>query len=244
MEVIMKCPSFWISGAASLVLLLSASSGQAQSCLAQLQPLKPVNVICQNAVLSCVCAGTNCHWVWGCPAANPFGVALSAPQITTDPSIILGYKPGKVESPLDLQQKAVDTLIQIQTLKNLQQQNQMMERMNETPPTPSSFIPDPPHPTAPPPAAAPATGEERWQAIKTSARQRYPDWDAVAASASMEKLPLTGTMEVAIMESDFGPDLLYWLAKHPEECRRIAGLSPVSSARELGRIEERIQPAP
>ena len=156
MEVIMKCPSFWISGAASLVLLLSASSGQAQSCLAQLQPLKPVNVICQNAVLSCVCAGTNCHWVWGCPAANPFGVALSAPQITTDPSIILGYKPGKVESPLDLQQKAVDTLIQIQTLKNLQQQNQMMERMNETPPTPSSFIPDPPHPTAPPPAAAPA----------------------------------------------------------------------------------------
>jgi hypothetical protein len=82
-----------------------------------------------------------------------------------------------------------------------------------------------------------------WMAKLDSARKRYSDFEAVTASAEAEKLQLTPAMQQAILESEYGADLAYWLGKRPEECRRIAALSalsPLSAARELGRIEERI----
>lgn len=46
--------------------------------------------------------------------------------------------------------------------------------------------------------------------------------------------------ERIILESESGPELLYELAKNPEEAKRICSLSPLAAARELGKIEARL----
>jgi hypothetical protein len=52
-------------------------------------------------------------------------------------------------------------------------------------------------------------------------------------------------MAEAIIESEKGAEVLYHLGSHPDEAKRIAMLSPLAAARELGRIEARLSmPAP
>ena len=50
-------------------------------------------------------------------------------------------------------------------------------------------------------------------------------------------IPMSQAMVDAAMGSDKGPDVLYYLAKHPDEARLVAQLSPLDAAREMGRIE-------
>ena len=40
-----------------------------------------------------------------------------------------------------------------------------------------------------------------------------------------------------MLESEHGAEILYHLAKHPAELKRIAALSPVSAVREVGKLE-------
>ncbi len=92
---------------------------------------------------------------------------------------------------------------------------------------------------------------EKEQAKKQTFRQRETDF----AKANSDYLTLTrdpslpftrGLLEL-VSESEKGPDLLYHLAKNRDAAERIAGLSPVAAAREIGRLEamfEKPVPAP
>jgi len=64
-----------------------------------------------------------------------------------------------------------------------------------------------------------------------------PDFDEVAFNPS---LPVTDVMADALNLSDKGPEILYYLGKHPDEAARISRLSPVQSALEIGRLEAKL----
>ena len=51
-------------------------------------------------------------------------------------------------------------------------------------------------------------------------------------------------MAETIQYSDLGPDLAYWLGSNPKEAERIARLSPILQAREIGKIEVRLSDNP
>jgi hypothetical protein len=51
------------------------------------------------------------------------------------------------------------------------------------------------------------------------------------------------TVEAIILQSDNGPELLYALAKDPEEAKRICSLGPVAAAMEMGLLKARLKPA-
>ena len=51
-------------------------------------------------------------------------------------------------------------------------------------------------------------------------------------------------MAETIQYSDIGPDLAYWLGSNPKEADRIARLSPIMQAREIGKIEANITSNP
>lgn len=72
------------------------------------------------------------------------------------------------------------------------------------------------------------------QAKMAEARVRYPDFDAVAFN---QNLPITEVMAEVISESDKAADLAYYLGKNPAIAAKVAGMSPLAAARELGRIE-------
>lgn len=80
-----------------------------------------------------------------------------------------------------------------------------------------------------------------WAKRVTEATAEMPDFEEVIASS---EVPMTEPMQSAIMESDIGPKLAYWLANNPSEASKIAGMSPISAIRALGRIEERLQTQP
>jgi hypothetical protein len=54
-------------------------------------------------------------------------------------------------------------------------------------------------------------------------------------------LPITEAMRDVIVDSDAGPELAYYLANHREQADAIARLPAHLAARELGRIEERLE---
>lgn len=56
-------------------------------------------------------------------------------------------------------------------------------------------------------------------------------------------LPITPDMAKVIMESDLGPQVAYYLADNEDKARAIAQLDPLSVAREIGRIEARLEAA-
>ncbi len=66
------------------------------------------------------------------------------------------------------------------------------------------------------------------------ARNKYDDFEQVAYNP---KLPVTETMAQTIQASDNGPDVIYYLGSNPKEAERIARLSPLLQAREIGKIE-------
>lgn len=74
-----------------------------------------------------------------------------------------------------------------------------------------------------------------------TAREKYDDYEQVAYNP---RLPITETMAETIRLSDIGPDLAYHLGQNPKEADRISKLSPLSQAKELGRLEAKLADAP
>lgn len=74
-----------------------------------------------------------------------------------------------------------------------------------------------------------------------AARAKYDDYEQVAYNP---RLPITTTMAEAIRASDIGPDLAYHLGQNPKEADRIAKLSPLLQAKEIGRLEAKLVDAP
>ena len=73
------------------------------------------------------------------------------------------------------------------------------------------------------------------------ARSKYDDFEQVAYNP---KLPVTDVMAETIKASEIGPDLAYWLGSNPKEAERIARLSPLLQAREIGKIEAKLAAEP
>lgn len=78
---------------------------------------------------------------------------------------------------------------------------------------------------------------DSWAKRIDAATVEIPDFEEVLASSDV---PMTASMQQAIMESDIGPKLAYYLASNPDQATAIAGMSPVGAIRAIGRIEERL----
>ncbi len=74
--------------------------------------------------------------------------------------------------------------------------------------------------------------DERFEA----ARKRIPDFDEVVDSghAAEHVIDIIG-------DSDLVAELAYHLGKNPETARKLSAMSPTAAAREIGKIEARIQ---
>lgn len=64
------------------------------------------------------------------------------------------------------------------------------------------------------------------------------DYEQVARS---NDLHITQDMGEMIMESDRGPEVLYYLGKNPDIAAKIATLAPITAAREMGKIEAKLE---
>lgn len=58
--------------------------------------------------------------------------------------------------------------------------------------------------------------------------------------SEVDDIPVSPTIQELIITSENGPELMYELAKNRDEYARICKLSPLAAARELGKIESKI----
>jgi len=82
---------------------------------------------------------------------------------------------------------------------------------------------------------------ESYQEREEAARDKYDDFEQVAYNP---KLPITNVMAEAIQSSDIGPDLAYYLGSNPKDAERISRMSPLSQAKEIGKIEAKLSNNP
>lgn len=66
---------------------------------------------------------------------------------------------------------------------------------------------------------------------------KYEDYEQIAHGRHW---PMTDDMQEAILESEMGPDIAYYLGNNPEEAARISRLSPAAQNRELGKLEAKL----
>jgi len=82
---------------------------------------------------------------------------------------------------------------------------------------------------------------ESYQEREEAARDKYTDFEQVAYNP---KLSITNVMAETIHSSDIGPELAYYLGSNPKDADRIARLSPLSQAKEIGKIEAKLAAEP
>ena len=70
-------------------------------------------------------------------------------------------------------------------------------------------------------------------------REQTPDFEEVMEE--VEDIQVSKATEQLILESENGPELMYELAKSPEDLERISSLPPLMAAKEIGKIEARLQ---
>lgn len=73
------------------------------------------------------------------------------------------------------------------------------------------------------------------------ASEKYPDFQEVTSNPN---LPINEGMAEFIADSEAGPDLAYWLGRHPSKAAEIARMSPIKAARELTRLEAEVSSKP
>jgi hypothetical protein len=78
-----------------------------------------------------------------------------------------------------------------------------------------------------------------WKTRENEFKAKNPDYEDVVYTA-----PISDAMADLIMESEIGAELAYYLGKNTDEASRIAQLDPVKAARELGRIEAKLEKPP
>lgn len=81
------------------------------------------------------------------------------------------------------------------------------------------------------------TVQEKAREQMERGRKAHADFDEVARNLDLR---ITPAMAEVIVESEVGDEIAYYLGQHEEEAARIADLSPLAAARELGKIEARL----
>ena len=87
-----------------------------------------------------------------------------------------------------------------------------------------------------------ARNVENWRDQQARAAEKYPDYEEVVGGSDA---PITREMSQAIIESDQGAEITYYLAHHPDEAKSIALLSPIRQIAAIGKLEAKLsQPPP
>ena len=73
-------------------------------------------------------------------------------------------------------------------------------------------------------------------------RESTPDYDDVIAEIA--DVELTEATAVSVLESDLAAQLTYYFGKNPDELDRINSLSPLATAREIGKLEASLSSPP
>lgn len=84
--------------------------------------------------------------------------------------------------------------------------------------------------------------QTEWDSRQKTARKAHPDYDDVIEATAAPEGPGVVAARQAMLEDPAGAEILYHLATHPEDLKRIAALQPIAAVREIGRLSAILLP--
>ena len=81
---------------------------------------------------------------------------------------------------------------------------------------------------------------QAWADRVNAAKNELPDFDDMVQSSDVR---ISDPVRDAIIESEHGPKILYWLAENTDFAKKLADMSVFSAVREIGKIEGRFEKA-
>ena len=78
--------------------------------------------------------------------------------------------------------------------------------------------------------------QTEWDSRQKAARKAHADYDDVIEATAAPEGPGVVAARQAMLEDDAGAEILYHLATHPDDLKRIAALQPIAAVREIGRL--------
>ena len=81
---------------------------------------------------------------------------------------------------------------------------------------------------------------QTWADRVNQAKQELPDFDDMVASSDVA---VSDDIRDAIIESDVGPQMLYYLAENTDYAKKLAGMTPRAALKELGKLEAKLDKA-
>lgn len=81
-----------------------------------------------------------------------------------------------------------------------------------------------------------------WNDRLVGAKAKYADYDAKIDAASLIKVPNAAVD--AIVNSEIGPEINYYIADHPEFAENLFKLTPARQAAEIGKLEMKLMEPP
>ena len=88
------------------------------------------------------------------------------------------------------------------------------------------------------------TEQDTWAKREKAARKAHDDYDDMLDTVQIPAGPGVLAARQAMLEDEHGAELLYFLAKHPKELERIAGLSPASAVLAIGKLSAKFDVTP
>lgn len=85
--------------------------------------------------------------------------------------------------------------------------------------------------------------QTEWDSKKSHARKIHRDFDDVIDSVPAPVGPGVADATQAMLEDEAGAEILYYLATHPEDIKRIAAMNPNAAVREIGRLSAMLSPS-
>lgn len=84
--------------------------------------------------------------------------------------------------------------------------------------------------------------ETKQETIFTAGKEKYPDFEEkVIKGAETKAFPCGKVATLAVLHSPIGQEIAYYLATNVDDAKRIDALSPLEQAREMGKIEARLE---
>jgi hypothetical protein len=81
----------------------------------------------------------------------------------------------------------------------------------------------------------------RRQELMEKGEEKFDDFEDVVTSGNVQ---ISEAAFLAILESDIAPDLIYHISKDESEAKRIAALPAYAQAKEIGKLEDKLQAKP
>lgn len=80
----------------------------------------------------------------------------------------------------------------------------------------------------------------KWAAATESSYKAHPDYEQVVEAIPKVQGPVVNVIRQALLEEDNGPEILYYLGKHPDHVQKLLGMTPINATKEIGKLSVKL----